>query len=689
MNNVDPKLGRKLFSMVVMADTHLNQGEDTCSSPFEVNRLANKRMRYVVRDVNRIAPDFVINLGDLIHPVPSLPSYGEAARQFLHQTRALNCPQYLVPGNHDVGDKPINWGPAGVVCDDYLDLWKEFFGDHYYAFEHQGCHFIVINAQLINSGLADETRQREWLEAYLAEHPGARFFINTHYPPYMTERDEVEHYDNIAEPGRSWLLSLLEQHRVEALFAGHVHNFWYHRHQDTDCYLLPSTAFVRQDYSEMYRIEPGDQGGRNDLPKLGYFVVNVYERGHACLMQRTYGEALEPDAAVGMTQPRVTPLHTVENTRAPLGFDMRQPWAELVEIPPSGALDEFSRKRVRNDYPLLALWEMGVRKMRLPLDDLTSTEVVERIATLRRFGHEFQVFGFEVPQGRQLLALVEHQDLLSGCELAFADADLERVADALRSLKRDLRLPLYLSRLRTREDIESGGSKYYHVINHGYTSEDGSRIRTSITEGPLRGLVDGLVFRLDPGMESAPTLAAIDELCRTLQLQASIHLRVSDASPADVRDDDLDLANRIAETLCAALAHPALGVYVDTFADVDRGFFRRNGVTDRRANPRLAFHVVKHLYAALNADPAELRPAGIDAADGWRRILLTADRKRYQLLLPQPGCMPMQSVAECTGVAFRLLDLASGRYHPVDRHSGRLHWACQATGPVLLEETQS
>ena len=40
-------LGRRLFSF-----THVNQGEDDCNSPFEVNRLANRRMRYVIRDLN-------------------------------------------------------------------------------------------------------------------------------------------------------------------------------------------------------------------------------------------------------------------------------------------------------------------------------------------------------------------------------------------------------------------------------------------------------------------------------------------------------------------------------------------------------------------------------------------------------------------------------------------------------------
>jgi metallophosphoesterase superfamily enzyme len=63
-------LGRRLFSFGVITDTHVNQGEDDCNSPFDVNRLANRRMRHVIRDLNARDLAFVVNVGDLVHPVP-------------------------------------------------------------------------------------------------------------------------------------------------------------------------------------------------------------------------------------------------------------------------------------------------------------------------------------------------------------------------------------------------------------------------------------------------------------------------------------------------------------------------------------------------------------------------------------------------------------------------------------------
>ena len=67
--------GRYLFRFVVIADTHCNQEEGKTASPFAVNALANTRARHVLSEVNRIEPAFVLHLGDLVHPVPELPSY--------------------------------------------------------------------------------------------------------------------------------------------------------------------------------------------------------------------------------------------------------------------------------------------------------------------------------------------------------------------------------------------------------------------------------------------------------------------------------------------------------------------------------------------------------------------------------------------------------------------------------------
>ena len=218
----------------------------------------------------------------------------------------------------------------------------------------------------MNSGLKSEKLQKAWLEKCLSDNSGKRIFLFTHYPPFITQPHEEGHYDNIDEPPRSWLLDLTKKSKIEAVFAGHVHNFFYNHHGETDFYILPSVTFFRHDYSELFRVGPTEEYGRNDEGKLGYFFVKVFKNGHVAHAVRTYGAAIEKGRNNPATPSRLSSYHTKEITRAPVGVDLRYPWAEVTEMPYSGALDEFYRKKARNDYTLMALWEMGIQKLRVP-----------------------------------------------------------------------------------------------------------------------------------------------------------------------------------------------------------------------------------------------------------------------------------------------------------------------------------
>ncbi|MGI9334045.1 MAG: metallophosphoesterase family protein, partial [Gammaproteobacteria bacterium] len=590
--------GKHLFDFAVVTDTHLNQGETECNSPFEVNKLANARMRHVVRDLNRRDVAFVIHLGDLLHPVPAIPHlYERAARLFTEQIAGLRHPIHLVPGNHDVGDKPIDWGPAGIVRDDFLALWKRHFGANYQAFDHHDCRFILLDAQIINSGLAAETEQRVWLEAELARSASRRIFLNVHYPPYLTHPHEDEHYDNLGEPGRSWLLAALERYEVEALFAGHVHNFWYHRYRGTDCYLLPSTAFVRQDYAEMFRCAPAPEmeGGRNDAAKLGYFVVHVHERGHLCEIVRTYGAVAQPGSPVSADLDRVAWVHPRRNPLDRFGFDMRQGWLETIEIPPSGGLDEFDRKRTRNDYALMALIEMGVPRLRIPARDLIDPDHRARLDECRALGLRFTLFSFGVPAAGLLEAVVGAGGLLDAWEIAGAFESLPEVAGAARPVAEAGGIALYLSKLRSKDEMERGGEKYYHMINHGFTPDDAGQIERL---GAIPG-VAGAVFRVAGEMQPWAVARAAFAQCRASGLRASLHVRLSRGNPGSSQADEHWVTSRAAQALFAAAAHDDMHAYLDTFADVDRGYFMRQGVVDRLYNPRPASHVLRNLGGAL------------------------------------------------------------------------------------------
>ena len=59
--------------------------------------------------------------------------------------------------------------PTGTVNEEYLALYASHFGDHFYAFDTDELHMVVLNAPIINSNLDAEETQKKWLDKNLAE----------------------------------------------------------------------------------------------------------------------------------------------------------------------------------------------------------------------------------------------------------------------------------------------------------------------------------------------------------------------------------------------------------------------------------------------------------------------------------------------------------------------------------------
>jgi len=249
--------GSSMFA--VIADSHFRVRGDDPQAAYPSDAGHNDRNRRVVEVLQVVSPDHVVHLGDVPHPVPGLTAHAVAlaiARETyapLGETRLT-----VVPGNHDVGDKPRPWANAPGVGANSHAVFEQTWGAPYGSFDHAGLHLVWIDTPVLNSGLSLEAEQWAWLEQDLAAHEGGRIFAFVHYPPFLADPHEAEHYDNLAEPARSRLLGLLEAHGVEALFAGHVHNAFYDRLGELDLHVVPSTAFVRPEYAE--RAEGGPAG---------------------------------------------------------------------------------------------------------------------------------------------------------------------------------------------------------------------------------------------------------------------------------------------------------------------------------------------------------------------------------------------------------------------------------------------
>ena len=646
-----------LFTFAVIADTHVTEEEAEAIGGYDVDtvKLGAARSAYVVRELNRLAPDFVVHLGDITHPEPGTPAYEDSAQRFHTVYEALECPLYLVAGNHDIGEKAFAGEPLPpqqeqrTVNDDMIAEYERHFQAQYYSFEHQDCLFVIINGMIVNSGLDCEAQQRQWLEALLAENQGRRVFMFLHYPPYLSRPDEIGHYDATDEPGRSWLLGGLERHKVEAFYAGHVHNFFFNRHGATSCYVLPSVCFLRHDYHELFRAAPGMRQGRHDGAKLGYAVVQVRDEGHLNHIIRSHGRTHGGTYDQPMEVDPLPLVHGLAPDRGAVGLDLRQSWCDSANIPTPWGLDVFRRKRIRNDYPLLAVWEMGVRNLRVPLDDLADAETRSRMAELTALGHRFTAFSYGLPKGAARQALIDHGQILSAWEVIAPTTSAPELLGDIAALKGGT--PVFFNAYRA-------GAKTFSV-SHGLAADERGTAEALLALDGARQAIDGLVFGIHWREAPLPAMIAARDSVAGLGVMAAVHVQFAYRRPREQDETERYDANRIAEAVIGALAYDDMGVFLDNFTGIDRGYYFSGGLVDRLYNPAAGAHIVRHLHAAL---PAGCHTGAV-IEDGDDR-LIELHEPGGALLLPATGTDPASLPSAPARAQGRWIDLASGKMAP-------------------------
>ena len=600
----------------------------------------------------------------------------------------------------------MGWVPVPRVSAESLAQYEEIFGRHYYSFDHGPCHFVALNSLVVNSGLECETRQRRWVEENLARagDEGRRLWMLMHYPPYVAAPDEPSGYDNVDEPGRSWLLGLFERHDVEAVFTGHVHHYFYNRYAGTDLYTVPATSFVRQDYGELFSVEPGDEeGGRNDTAKLGYCLVEVYEQGHVHRIVRSGGRTLAADAP-GEPAPEEPPVaravtRLADRRPVSVGAEMRQNWLSRGALGTNNSVSPFTRRWARNDWAVLALQEMEVSKVRVFLQELVKEDVLERLATLQEVGFEFLVYSYGIPGEWEYRLVREHRALLAGWELIMSLDQVRSVSRRLARIgakgsERD-RVPCYLSEVRDIRRGELDDANVKHEANYGFQAAERERIEELWRRDHIREAFDGFVFRLrrrgEPRITPWSAVREISEMGKAWGMRHQIHVLFSGNLTSDRLVDDLSTANRVAESAFAAAVAGDVDLYFDTFEDVDRGYFVRHGLVDRRYNPRLAARVLRRLHAALARRDSAGFEGSSETESAGARILTAGLGERFLGLALARGACTLRRIdgvgkAGCRGL--RLLELGSEATSDVPvRSVGSalvLEEPVRLTGPVLL-----
>lgn len=171
-------------------------------------------MEQIIKEVNRLKPDFVVFSGDLVHwrtDEKALSEFNLLCKKF-----SPEIPIYYLPGNHDVG----NEAEANEV-----EAFITRYGHD--RFVHKAHDYTVIgyNSCIIKACTAAEGSEYEWLKKQLKKARKKRPIIMVaHHPIFLKKLEEKETYENFPEKYRQKYLDLFSKHHVNTILAGHLHH---------------------------------------------------------------------------------------------------------------------------------------------------------------------------------------------------------------------------------------------------------------------------------------------------------------------------------------------------------------------------------------------------------------------------------------------------------------------------------
>jgi 3',5'-cyclic AMP phosphodiesterase CpdA len=204
------------FRLTQISDTHLTRRHQKLTDNFH----------HLSEYIDATRPDLVVNTGDLAFDAPTNADDLEFSRT-LHAGLPVAC-RYL-PGNHDIGDNPTKVGPvpAQPATEQGRQAFLSCFGEDRWRFDAAGWCFIGLNSLIMNTGLAAEAEQFDWLASQLSGANGKPVALFLHKPLFLNTPGDPELVETairyVPMPARSRLVEMLGAVDVRLIASGHVH----------------------------------------------------------------------------------------------------------------------------------------------------------------------------------------------------------------------------------------------------------------------------------------------------------------------------------------------------------------------------------------------------------------------------------------------------------------------------------
>jgi 3',5'-cyclic AMP phosphodiesterase CpdA len=158
-----------------------------------------------------------------------------------------------MPGNHDIGDNPTAVGPAPThpVTEASLKTYRAILGEDRWRFDAAGWCFIGLNSLIMNTGLAGEAEQFDWLASQLATTRSQPVALFLHKPLFLNAPDDPElaatSIRYVPMPARSRLIEMLRAVDLRLVASGHVHQRRDFTFGHTRQIWAPSAGFIIPD----------------------------------------------------------------------------------------------------------------------------------------------------------------------------------------------------------------------------------------------------------------------------------------------------------------------------------------------------------------------------------------------------------------------------------------------------------
>lgn len=172
-----------------------------------------------IQEINRLAPDFVINVGDLIGGYYTDVKYCERDwTDILERLKALDAPFFFVGGNHDLTNQ--------LQTEDF----RNRFGASYYSFCIDPDLFIILDSEE-HDGRDISEAQVAYFKNILDGWNGRHIYVFMHSPLWFPQNHGG--YEDIAP--------MLNGHDY-TVFSGHTHQYYYEERNGMDHFIVATAG---------------------------------------------------------------------------------------------------------------------------------------------------------------------------------------------------------------------------------------------------------------------------------------------------------------------------------------------------------------------------------------------------------------------------------------------------------------